>query len=285
MARRARGRSVAGMHRTILVAATADDAGLAALALGVELARPVGAVIVLAGVAGGRYDMPEDEASLRARLQALAGSAPHDVTVRVEVAAGFVVDELARMAERHDASMIVLGHSHRGALERLVTGDVAVAAEAAVAAAVAVAPAAPGDGRLRTIGVAYDETPEAGEALEWAVQLAERTGARLRIIRVLEARHPEGTTPEAGTAERVHAVAAAAAPRAEATATLLWGDAAERLVAIGHELDLLVVGSRAHGAVWRSLVGGVSTTLVHDAPCPVVVIPPGVHAPADTAAA
>ena len=61
-------------------------------------------------------------------------------------------------------------------------------------------------------------------------------------------------------------------------------DADEQLVAVGqvvseicraaldHEVDLIVVGSHDKGAFKRFLVGSVSTTLVHEAPRPVLVV-------------
>lgn len=273
------------MHRTILVAATPDDAGRAALTLGAELARPIGAGVVLVGVATGRYDMPEDEDGLSQRLAPLLEAAPGDIPVSVEVCSSdSVMHGLDKVVDEHDASILVLGPSHRSLLSRAVTEDVAVAAESGASCAVAVAPAVPMEGELKTIGVAWDESPEADEALEWAVQLAERTGATLQIIRVLDARHREGTTPEAGTEERVKAVAAAACARAEAKARMIWGDAPDELLSASHDVDLLVAGSRPHGVLWREILGGTSTRLVHEAHCPVVIIPPGVHAPADTAA-
>ncbi|MCB1005297.1 MAG: universal stress protein [Acidimicrobiales bacterium] len=51
------------------------------------------------------------------------------------------------------------------------------------------------------------------------------------------------------------------------------GDIGPTLCAVAAEqgADLLVVGSRGHGALRRALLGSVSTHLVNHAPCPVVV--------------
>jgi nucleotide-binding universal stress UspA family protein len=39
--------------------------------------------------------------------------------------------------------------------------------------------------------------------------------------------------------------------------------------------DVIVVGSRGHGAIRRALLGSVSTHLVQHAPCPVFVVREG----------
>jgi len=42
--------------------------------------------------------------------------------------------------------------------------------------------------------------------------------------------------------------------------------------------DLLMVGSRSYGPFARTLLGSVSSTLIHTAPCPVLVVPRPHHA-------
>ena len=39
--------------------------------------------------------------------------------------------------------------------------------------------------------------------------------------------------------------------------------------------DVVVVGSRGRGAIRRALLGSVSTYVVHNAPCPVLVVRAG----------
>ena len=70
-----------------------------------------------------------------------------------------------------------------------------------------------------------------------------------------------------------------AAGRAETE--LRAGDPADELLGIARELDaeLLVVGSRGLRELGSVLLGSVSSALMRDAPCPVVVVPPGCAAP------
>ncbi len=55
------------------------------------------------------------------------------------------------------------------------------------------------------------------------------------------------------------------------------GDASERLRAIAEDegAQLIVVGSRGRGPLASAVLGSVSSALARDAPCLVVVVPPG----------
>jgi nucleotide-binding universal stress UspA family protein len=55
------------------------------------------------------------------------------------------------------------------------------------------------------------------------------------------------------------------------------GSPAERARAVAREADalLLIIGSHGRGGVKRALLGSVSRDLAGNAPCPVVVVPPG----------
>lgn len=45
-------------------------------------------------------------------------------------------------------------------------------------------------------------------------------------------------------------------------------------VATEHDADLVIVGSHDRGAIGRAVLGSVSTKVVHDAPCTVLVVRP-----------
>jgi len=51
------------------------------------------------------------------------------------------------------------------------------------------------------------------------------------------------------------------------------GDPPHALARHGVELDLLVIGSRGHGPLRRTLLGGVSAEVMRAAPCPVLAVP------------
>lgn len=53
---------------------------------------------------------------------------------------------------------------------------------------------------------------------------------------------------------------------------VLYASTVPALVNLSNEADMVVVGSRGHGAIARVVLGSVSTGLVHHAHCPVAVI-------------
>jgi nucleotide-binding universal stress UspA family protein len=72
-----------------------------------------------------------------------------------------------------------------------------------------------------------------------------------------------------------HAVAEAArlSPDVECAGAVVHGSPADALVDAAGPDDLVVVGSRGRGSVAGLLLGSVSRQVVHDARCPVVVVP------------
>jgi nucleotide-binding universal stress UspA family protein len=137
--------------------------------------------------------------------------------------------------------------------------------------------------------------PEAGPALDVAVGVSARAGARLSLVHVAESpgRFSGGRTawtpPEDELAAGIVAEArdwleplAAAAGGAEAV-VLQGPDPAEEILAWAREAGcgLLVVHPRRRG-VARRVLGGVTTRLASDAPCPVLVVPDAPEAAAGT---
>lgn len=105
-----------------------------------------------------------------------------------------------------------------------------------------------------TIGIGFAGTPESRDALRRATELADATGARLKVLCVAETRDwpfDTGNLP----------------------ATWLEGDPATALAAESARLDLLVVGSRSYGPLGAVLLGAATRQLVPAASCPVLIVP------------
>jgi nucleotide-binding universal stress UspA family protein len=134
------------------------------------------------------------------------------------------------------------------------------------------------------IVVGVDEREGGRDALALAATLARSTGGQLLAVRA----YPHETHPSRATVggfeedlrtdagaelERVLAETGVAAER------VVIGDtsAARALHHVAEQEDagLLVVGSTHRGHVGRLLVGGVSASVLHHAPCPVAVAPRG----------
>jgi nucleotide-binding universal stress UspA family protein len=74
---------------------------------------------------------------------------------------------------------------------------------------------------------------------------------------------------------RLDAALAALGKGVSAEGAVLDGDIVGALVEDARADDLLFTGSRAKGPFRRVLLGSVSTHLLREAPCPVVVVPRG----------
>jgi len=72
---------------------------------------------------------------------------------------------------------------------------------------------------------------------------------------------------------RVQAHAAAEATGAGVAVDVSRGRPADALMELGEQVDLLVIGSRRWGAATRVMMGSTGEGLLHDAGCPVLVVP------------
>jgi nucleotide-binding universal stress UspA family protein len=142
-------------------------------------------------------------------------------------------------------------------------------------------------GADRRIVVGVDGSGSSKEALAWAIQQAELTGATVEAV---IAWHypiafaggpyaPIGSATDAdvaGTAERVLSAAISEtvdpAVTVKVSSTVREGNAPKILIEAADGADLLVVGSRGHGGFTEALLGSVSQHCVHHARCPVVIV-------------
>jgi nucleotide-binding universal stress UspA family protein len=203
---------------------------------------------------------------------------------------------LHRIAERERADVLVVGSAHRGAVGRVLGGDVALGSLHGSPCPVAVAPRGMADRNtpLSRIGVGFDGTPESRQALALAVALAK--SARVQLELLCAATAPIPLFAEAAWADgeivdyRLEAEELISRTLAEldvdAVGKAIVGGPVETLVELSHRVDLLVVGSRGWGPVRRILVGSTAARLIREAACPVLVLPrgaatgePGEHEP------
>jgi nucleotide-binding universal stress UspA family protein len=281
------------MFSTIVVGVDAREGGRDALALAARLARTFGADLVAVHAYPYEYYVSrggnvEFEAMMR-------GAAQETLDAELEragvTAAGEAIPDgspgraLQRVALRRGADLIVVGSAHRGRVGRVLAGDVCAGTLHGAPCPVLVAPRgyAERGGELQTIGVGFDGSPESRAALELAHEIAKTAGACLRVIDVVGPTEPGGPFPayrpdwtEHARIRREEAQERLAGVLAElgdiATGDVAFGDPARELAFEGNHLDLLVVGSRGYGPIRRLMLGSTSTKLVHEAPCPVMVL-------------
>lgn len=131
-----------------------------------------------------------------------------------------------------------------------------------------------------------DGSATAQKAAGMAAEIADRFGAQLTLVyvvpRLLLPPDAYGLTVAEVEAEHrshadevIRAAVQALGPAGARTATqVLYGPPAETLAeaAAAGGADLLVVGSRGHGAVARVLLGSTSDRVVHVAAMPVLVV-------------
>ena len=148
---------------------------------------------------------------------------------------------------------------------------------------------------MKRIVIATDGSDHAREAVEFGVELAAEQRAEAVIVHVAPA---VDILPSAGFAvgaaaiphevsERDRSSLVEAAELAEqrgvaARTELLAGNPADEIVAFADSIDadLIVVGSRGHGAIASALLGSVSRAVLHDSRRPVLVVR-GAHVPAE----
>lgn len=229
-----------------------------------------------------------EETATRMRSQLDIGRARIRIVAEPSVAKG-----LYRIAHAEHAAIVVVGSTHTGRMGRVAPGSTAERLLHGSPCAVAIAPQGyreRDEQPIRRIGVAYDGSPEAAQALAAAVELARAFGAGLELIgvAVLHMTPPmlsaEGYgdlwTMEKERVDRKLADAIAGVPEGiSADATRLDGDPAALLAARTASLDLLVMGSRGYGPMHAVLAGAVSARVVREAHCPVIVVPRGVERP------
>ena len=222
----------------------------------------------------------------------LAGRGDSERLLEAERAATEVEAELVSLADRsvgrglhalaegRGSDLLVVGSCRRGIVGRVLVGNDTRAALNGSPCAIAVAPVAYARNMdaLRTIGVAYDGSPESDAALAIARALGARYGATLRALRVVPLPGSPwggfggtawGDTLEDLVADAQRGLSELAGVEGEAR----LGIAGEELAAFGERVDLLVVGSRGYGPLRRLMLGSTSEYLAGHARCPLLVLP------------
>jgi nucleotide-binding universal stress UspA family protein len=131
------------------------------------------------------------------------------------------------------------------------------------------------------IVVGIDGSEASKDALRWAARQAEMTGADLQAIiawhlpNTYGSMLPEGIDFEVDARKSLEDAVRevlGSSPSIKVSIVVAEGSAAGAIIEASAHADLVVVGSRGHGAFSGMLLGSVSEHVVSHAACPVVVV-------------
>lgn len=272
--------------KNIVAAIDATKHSLDPLALGRLLADAVKAPLVVVhafddGSAGAR----EEAERVLVELASEAGVQPASHQL---ISSRKRAQELQRITEDESTGVMVIGSTTKGRLGRLFAGGgVGDRLLGGAACPIAVAPHGYADGagsRLGRIGVAYDGSEDARNALDAAQRLARASGAQLRVFTVFE-RVAFGGAGGAYGGDRANQTmrtdlenalkeALANPPEGvEIEGRFLEGSPSDVLARESADLDLMALGSRGFGPSGAVLMGGTTASFMRDGACPALVTP------------
>jgi nucleotide-binding universal stress UspA family protein len=216
----------------------------------IELVRIIETVDDAYSAYGAPADVSETTHSLAVRLAEAQTLCPRAAT---ELLQGPKVQRLLDLLEESNATLVAVGAGTRHRGIGIVLGDVATAMLHRARSSVLIARATTsGDAFPRSIVVGYDGSTGAAAALEVARDLADRFGARLRIVTASDAASRRFDELDDVDLERDERSPVAALVNASTNA------------------DIVIVGSRR---LWGlSALGSVSERLGHQASCSVLVV-------------
>jgi len=281
--------------RKLLVALDASDGAVEAARAGMELAERFGAHVEFVHAVGAPTDSPgavargEDLVStVRERLVALLDEATKKesrgavaTAGRLHVLAGSPAALIVEQARRTRADMIVMGPLRtRGIFD---FGSTARAVLAKAPCAVWTQPCAPAP--VGRILVPFDFSSESRIALLTAVDFARRFHASVTVVHCLEplryGEDPWGTLALATTLQEVDQGRAAAFAHelaqvdwegVEHETKFLTGLAAEHIVELLPQFDLVVMGTHGRTGLARAVLGSVAYSVLRRATKPVLAV-------------
>ena len=266
------------MFINVLVGVDGRQGGDDAIALARQLAGP-GARITLAHVDPVERTNGADRHADSHEMLCTARAAA-DVDAKLLVLHDpSVAHALHKLAAKRHHDLLVVGTCHRGALGRRLARDHTIESLKDAGCAVAIAP----QGHVPTpvisrIGVGWDGSPEAAQALRAAKALAASTGATIEPLIVMPRQSlPYGEPVQHRWSDVAKQLTAEERARFGSLDGLegqvSYGSPGEELARFSEQIDLLIVGSRNSGPVGRIFTGSTSNYLARHPRCPLLVYP------------
>jgi nucleotide-binding universal stress UspA family protein len=261
----------------VIVGIDGAGGGLDAAALAGVLADPEADIVLAHVMTDGAETRTDALAAARAVLEAPIedGAGPDVSEVRVDGRS--VAGGLHRLAQELAADLIAVGSHHRRATGRLWSADRTRTTLRDAPCPVAVAPQgfAPAARQpIRVLGIAYDDTPEARDALLFGRALASESGAQIHALWVVD--RSNWTDSESRVGWKAVDATRRLADFHGVIGIVLEADAhhpREALSGLAHEVDLLILGSHHHTFLRRIVLGDTVEGLSRRTPCPLLVLP------------
>jgi nucleotide-binding universal stress UspA family protein len=288
----------------ILIAVDGSPSSQHALDFGVDLAARLGVgatlLYVMPQVAFPLAGTPDSLEVLQEAVQeectrmleGLAAKArARGVPVTTELARGQPAETIHERSEAADVQLVVVGSRGHGGMARLLLGSVATRVVHLCTRPVTVVMSEAGGSAMQRILVAVDGTPVAREAARVGLDMANRMGMRVTLVHVLPPLGESGSdfaaferACEIYAGELLEEVRQETGLQGPPTDTeVLHGEPAEAIAqaAAAKDVHMVILGTRARGALARTLLGSVADALLPRSPKPVMVVPEGpkhVHA-------
>lgn len=275
----------------ILVATDGSAESGAAVRFGVVLAQPLSGTLTLLHVLLPSEERREGEEVLRP-AQATAAEYGVQASTRLEV--GDPVEAILGVRREIEADMLVVGTRGRKGLPRVVLGSVAESLYKSAAFPVAVVRRfEQAAGGIGPVLAPVDFSEGATHAARAAAHLARKLGVKLSLIHVLpEVVFPKGEEDQEVIRRETLALRRDAEAQLQALTKklglgpeqveflLVTGVDSAQINHVATEMhaSCIVMGTRGLTGLPRVLLGSVTDQVVQQAPCPVVVVPPGITA-------
>ncbi|MBS4103546.1 universal stress protein [Tsukamurella paurometabola] len=281
----------------VYVAYLATDGGRDAVALGVQLARSLGAGLALgmvvppdqtgAFVSGDLVDQVlTDQAE--AWLEQAREQVPDDVEATTHIGVyDSIAEGIIAEAQRLDAAIVVVGATGGGILGRHSLGPVVNDLIHSAPVAVALAPRGQRHSRaatVRSVTCAVGARPGAEELLDAAIAGAERAGVPLRLVSLIAVDlMPTARQGDEAKLEEARRHSAAVLDEArnrlsgtvDVSSVVVLGDTVEDAVngLEWHPGDLIMVGSSRLAAPRRLFLGSTAAKMLRVLDVPMIVVP------------
>lgn len=194
---------------------------------------------------------------------------------------------VALLEAAKEVDLVLLGTQHRSRLERLITGSTVTALAAQAPCNVVVVPDTYTGNVHGRVGVGVKTLEGAPTMVTEAARIAAGRGASLEVLHswhlpvsAYDALTLPGTIDTEAWAEDMQVALADGVeaalgthPDVEVVQTVVEGYPTAILEGFAERIDLLVMARRTH-AFPRGHLGGTARHMLHEAPCPVVVVPP-----------